>query len=142
MASIKLLMPQSNEGDIIKALIMSKGSVDIAIQRLLEEDLAAKKELAKTSENIPNNSHQDVHDKFVVKKTDSDLARELQREFETEEEEARKRIEEEDKKLAEQLWGEEHARNIKENEQKEQQDKKNDEVKAVVNHSEQSTYLM
>jgi flagellar biosynthesis GTPase FlhF len=140
-------MPQSNDGDILKALIMSRGSVDIAIQRLLEDELAAKKELAKTSENIPNDAVQQdgADNKIVVKKSDSDLARELQREFEAEDEEARKKIEEEDQKLAEQLWKDEQAKKQKEKEEKEKEEKEKKDLEqqnkplAVVNHNENST---
>lgn len=133
-------MPQSTDGDILKALIMSKGSVDIAIQRLLEDELAAKKELAKTSENIPNYQQQNDDNKVAVKKTDSDLARELQREFEAEEEETRKKIEEDDQRLAEQLWKEEQAKKQKEKEEKEQEKKDEQDKPVVINHNEHSTY--
>jgi hypothetical protein len=135
-------MPQSNDGDILKALIMSKGSVDIAIQRLLEDELTAKKELAKTSENIPNDAAQQggADNKIVVKKSDSDLARELQREFEAEDEEARKKVEEEDQKLAEQLWKDEQVKKQKEKEEKEKKDlEQQNKPVAVVNHNENST---
>lgn len=139
-------MPQSNEGDILKALIMSNGSVNVAIQRLLEDELMAKKELAKTSENIPNNEQQNGDNKAAVKKTDSDLARELQREFEAEEEESRKKIEEEDQRLAEQLWKEEQAKK-QQKEEKEKEEKKQEEQKdvqdrpAVANNNEHSAYI-